>query len=78
MACTTDSIETHQVPESIRESRFHGLSRLAVTVIETLLTWQDRFNQRHHLAGLDDHALKDMGLSRGDVEREASKGFWRA
>jgi uncharacterized protein YjiS (DUF1127 family) len=26
---------------------------------------------------LDDHLLHDIGLSRSDVEREASKPFWR-
>jgi uncharacterized protein YjiS (DUF1127 family) len=26
---------------------------------------------------LDDYMLKDLGLSRADVERESSKWFWR-
>jgi uncharacterized protein YjiS (DUF1127 family) len=33
--------------------------------------------QRRTLAMLNDHMLKDIGLSRVDVEREVSKPFWR-
>jgi uncharacterized protein YjiS (DUF1127 family) len=33
--------------------------------------------QRRILAMLDDHMLKDIGLTRMDVEREISKPFWR-
>jgi uncharacterized protein YjiS (DUF1127 family) len=32
--------------------------------------------QRHDLLGLDDRTLMDIGVSRADVEREASRGFW--
>jgi len=44
---------------------------------ETLLAWQDRAGMRHHLRSLNDHQLKDIGLTRADVEREACKPFWR-
>jgi len=45
---------------------------------ETLIAWQDRARMRHRLRGLDDFQLKDIGLTRADVEREASRPFWRA
>ena len=45
--------------------------------VETVLAWQERASERQHLAGLDDHYLKDMGITRADVEWEASKPFWR-
>ncbi len=32
--------------------------------------------QRNDLAGLDDRTLHDIGVSRADVEREASRRFW--
>ncbi|TAD89102.1 MAG: DUF1127 domain-containing protein [Alphaproteobacteria bacterium] len=37
----------------------------------------DRWMQRTNLADLDDRMLRDMGISRADVERELSKPFWR-
>jgi uncharacterized protein YjiS (DUF1127 family) len=33
---------------------------------------------RHALQTMDDRLLKDIGVSRADVEREANKPFWRA
>jgi uncharacterized protein YjiS (DUF1127 family) len=36
-----------------------------------------RARQRRDLAALSDHALRDIGLSRGDVEIEIGKPFWR-
>ena len=32
--------------------------------------------QRRALQTLDDNMLRDIGLSRADVEREATKPFW--
>ncbi len=37
----------------------------------------ERRRQRRFLAGLDDRALADMGLSRADVWRESSKSCLR-
>lgn len=33
---------------------------------------------RHRLADLDDHRLRDIGLSREQASREAEKGNWNA
>jgi uncharacterized protein YjiS (DUF1127 family) len=38
--------------------------------------WLDRHRQRQSLLELDDHMLRDIGLSRNDAEAEASKHFW--
>jgi len=37
-----------------------------------------RARQRRDLAALSDHNLRDIGLTRGDVEIEVGKPFWRA
>jgi uncharacterized protein YjiS (DUF1127 family) len=42
-----------------------------------ILDWMTRDRERRHLYGLSDRMLKDIGLSRADLEREASKRFWR-
>ena len=48
-----------------------------VGFIDSVVAWQQRAAQRHHLNGLDDRLLKDMGLSRADVDNEVNKPFWR-
>ena len=53
------------------------LVRFPLSALEVLLVWQERANQRHRLGQMDDRLLKDMGLSRADVEREAAIPFWR-
>jgi uncharacterized protein YjiS (DUF1127 family) len=50
---------------------------LVVRALDILLDWQERARERHTMRGLDDHLLKDMGLSRADADHEAAKPFWR-
>ncbi|MDH3703313.1 MAG: DUF1127 domain-containing protein [Alphaproteobacteria bacterium] len=45
---------------------------------QILGTWHRRATQRHALARLDDHLLKDIGLDRQSVAAEIAKPFWRA
>ena len=52
------------------------LTSVAATV-EAVLDWFERTRQRRQLSELSDHMLKDIGLSRADVEAEAAKPFWR-
>ncbi len=40
--------------------------------------WRERARMRRTLARLDDRLLRDMGLSRSDVEQEIAKPFWQA
>jgi uncharacterized protein YjiS (DUF1127 family) len=39
--------------------------------------WLDRHHQRQSLLELDDHMLRDIGISRNDAEAEAKKPFWQ-
>lgn len=36
-----------------------------------------RAQQRRDLAALSEHSLRDIGLSRSDVDAEIQKPFWR-
>ncbi len=54
------------------------LLEAAARAVRTLLTWQERDRQRHALAQLDARMLKDVGLSRADVDLELRKPFWHA
>jgi len=45
--------------------------------VEFLMRCYERSRQRRVLETLDDGMLRDLGLSRSDVIREADKPFWR-
>ncbi len=45
--------------------------------LDLLWLWQCRLAERERLLALDDHMLKDLGLSRADAEGEGRKPFWR-
>ena len=51
---------------------------LLTRVIDLVLDWSERARSRHGLAGLTASELRDIGLSPGDVDTEASKPFWRS
>jgi uncharacterized protein YjiS (DUF1127 family) len=42
----------------------------------SLATCLERQRQRHQLAALDDHALRDIGITRTQALHEAEKLFW--
>ena len=52
------------------------IAAFALHGVTLLVTWQERLRERHTLASLDDRMLRDMGLSRSDVDAETRKGFW--
>ncbi len=56
---------------------WRSLLRAPTVMVNTILLWQERAIQRAQLASLDDRALRDVGLSRADVEHESSLPFWR-
>ena len=39
--------------------------------------WIERRRTRRALTKLDDHLLRDIGISRAEAEREAANPFWR-
>ena len=66
---------SHSNPSSLA-----GAGRLAVMagqVVDLLATWHQRAADRQHLLTLDVGMLRDIGLSRAEVEFESRKPFWR-
>jgi uncharacterized protein YjiS (DUF1127 family) len=47
-------------------------------IIETPIAWIERVRERRQLASFSDGMLKDIGVSRADVEHVIDKPFWRA
>ncbi len=54
-----------------------GLGFSLLRISQTLKMWYDRSQERRHLAALDDHLLRDIGINRANACKEASKPFWR-
>ena len=82
--CTNESILRPQAAPQIAHgaarpwTRFvHAVDGKLGSLADTLLTWQARHRDRMHLMSLDDRLLRDIGISYADVDREASKPFWR-
>lgn len=48
-----------------------------VRLTDLLLLWLQRARQRRSIDSLSDHVLKDVGLSRADVDGEVCKRFWQ-
>ena len=53
------------------------MSRIGTRSLEFLLEVWALDRERRALQAMDDAALKDMGLSRADIEGELAKPFWR-
>ena len=51
-------------------------ARLISMIRHRLLRWYELHRQRQQLASLSDAALKDIGLSRADIQQEAERPFW--
>ncbi len=49
---------------------------LALRLLATAFKWHERVRERRQLYALDERMLKDIGITRVDVEREAGKHFW--
>ena len=69
------SIELHRTPSVL--SGVRAFAELLGSALTLLGGWRERRQQRQALLRLDDRMLRDIGLSRADVEGEVSKPFWR-
>jgi uncharacterized protein YjiS (DUF1127 family) len=73
------------MPQGDRVERDYAIntSRLEYSVsflhrfIVLLKIWRQRLRDRRELAAMDDRSLRDIGLTRYDVELELRKPFWR-
>lgn len=61
----------------VRPTRTKADGGLVTRLFDQVFTWLDRARQRRHLGELDDRLLRDIGLSRAEVENEVSRPFWQ-
>ncbi|MBF0276991.1 MAG: DUF1127 domain-containing protein [SAR324 cluster bacterium] len=59
------------------EKKHSELKEYFNRLLEIVWNWNERQKQRTALLGFNDYYLKDIGLTRFDVEREADKWFWQ-
>jgi uncharacterized protein YjiS (DUF1127 family) len=60
----------HYVGKAQPISRLQNLNAL-------ILLWINRYRQRKLLSSLEDHVLKDIGVTRIDALKESNKPFWK-
>jgi uncharacterized protein YjiS (DUF1127 family) len=48
-----------------------------IGTLDAILSWIERSKQRTELASLESDALRDLGLSRADLDAECRKHFWQ-
>ena len=78
MTTRTDCLDCPPAAPSLRLAPGRGIGALFAAVLNRLAEWQERAEQRAHLAGMDDRMLKDIGVSAVDAAHEADKPFWKA
>ena len=47
------------------------------TIWAVLREWQTRVESRRHIRELDARLLRDIGVTRAEIESEIAKPFWR-
>jgi uncharacterized protein YjiS (DUF1127 family) len=70
-------MSVYALPAARASRRDRRLQKLASVTAARLLRWHEVARQRRTLRTLDDRMLKDIGVTRADAEREASRPFWR-
>lgn len=50
----------------------------AIHLFDAPRRWHERWQQRRTLLQMDDHLLRDIGITCEDVAREVAKPFWQA
>ncbi|MCY1182131.1 hypothetical protein D3C76_1415900 [compost metagenome] len=64
------------VSPSFRTVRPEHRAPLWKRAVARLRRWQELHRQRKQLAALSDYMLKDIGLTRADIEQEIERPFW--
>lgn len=57
----------------VRREPIHPFAAAWILIANSI----ERSRQRQALAGLTEHELRDIGLTRYDAARESGKPFWR-
>ncbi len=56
----------------------HALFDTLAALARIAATWMARWEQRRALEDLDDHLLRDIGVSQAEAALQAGQPFWRS
>ena len=54
-----------------------SLVKKVIAIISAMNLWIERYHQRKQLAELEPRMMRDLGLSKAQVQAEISKPFWK-
>jgi len=66
----------HAQVRNLSGNSYPTIGRILQAAWQRLRRWHALYRQRQQLASLNDEMLKDIGLSRADVETEINRPFW--
>lgn len=70
--------QTHAALISLTATRrLSPMTSIVVRFAALVVTWEMRRRTRRHLVHLDDHLLRDVGLTRNEAKIEARRLFWQ-
>lgn len=61
----------------LQSRRLTPAATLALYVAAVFVSWAERRRSRNALKHLDDHMLRDIGLTRTIADEEARRPFWQ-
>ena len=67
---------SHAFPQATGSAQSTGVGFLSA-LVTAFFEWQERKQQQRLLQRLDDRMLKDIGLSRSDVDKGPFQTSWR-
>ena len=62
----------------IRQGSNSYLQEGLINLFDLMQSWAERHRTRSNLYQMPDYMLRDIGVSRSDVEEEWNKPFWKA
>ena len=71
----TTQTDTSSEPGRDATSALRFVAAAVAAAWKAVSRWHDRRRQRRHLADLDDHLLDDIGVTRKEARRAASRWF---
>jgi uncharacterized protein YjiS (DUF1127 family) len=75
---TAEALDASAIPGAAARRLRHTLRTRLADVAGLVFLWMERGRQRRSLAALDDRQLRDLGLTRADVQLECAKPMWRS